>query len=336
MGGWRAGASRALLNASMGLSACGGRSVIHGLEANRDDGGQSAVGRGAAGAGGTAGAVAAAGAVASAGAVAIGGASGGPVTALGGAPAAGRAATGGEGAAPAVAGHAGSDTRAGGLPMRDCGAVIDDMDDRTGWICHGNGRVGAWYAYNDGFGLQVPPVEPPGTPILPTLNAGVTTTGGSQAAMYSFHSYPDLQVLAGQSDAWGAGIGFDLNFDGVVRGVYDASAFGGITFWVRSDLSNSVLVRVNTDISTPAEYGGTCATEFCGTWSTPVNVSPNWQAVTLPFSGFDFWPVDVNQPPPVPPVLDPHRLTNIQFLFAEFPPDTQARDIWLDHLFFFP
>lgn len=331
---WRAGTKRALLNVAMALCACGGRSMAGNGEAELP----GAAGHGAAGASGFS-------------ASSIGGASGGgragtsgdaAAPSLGGSPATsgdaatpavgGRTGTNGDGATPSVGPSAGSGSAAaGGIPTRECGSLIDDLDDGTGWICHGDGRVGAWYAYNDGFGVQIPAVEPPGTPILPSAG-GVTTNGGREGAMYSFHSYPNPADL--QSDAWGAGIGLDLNFDGVVRGVYDASGFTGITFWVRSNLSSSVLVRLNTDTTTPAEYGGSCATEFCGTWSISIGVGAKWEQVTLPFSTFLFWPIDVEQPPPVPPAFDLHRLTNIQFLFVEFPPDLADRDIWLDDLAF--
>jgi len=210
------------------------------------------------------------------------------------------------------------------------------MEDGSGRICHGDGRVGVWYAYNDGFGVQIPAPEPQGTPILPSVVTGAKSSPASTRAMYSFHHYPDPTLL-NWSVGWGAGIGFDLASDGAHYGTFSAAGFTGISFWVRSDRTVWLLVRANTLLTTPATYGGACPNDFCGTWSYSVPVTKDWvkQAVSFEKLGSFFWSPDVNHPVSPPPVLDPELLTNLQFLFVEYPTDTADRDIWIDDVSFY-
>jgi hypothetical protein len=225
---------------------------------------------------------------------------------------------------------------AGGMATRECGLLIDDLEDGTGRICHGDGRVGVWYAYNDGFGVQIPAPEPQGTPILPSVVTGAQSSLGSARAMYSFHHYPDPTLLTLPA-AWGAGIGLDLASDGAHYGTFAAAGFSGVTFWVRSELTFRLLVRANTVLTTPAKYGGECATDFCGTWSVPVTVTKEWvkQSVSFEQLGSSFWSPDVNHPISPPPAFEPDLLTNIQFLFVEYPTDVADRDIWIDDVSFY-
>src|SRR5262245_29503993 len=45
--------------------------------------------------------------------------------------------------------------------------TIDDMEDMDGSITMAGGRQGAWYSYNDGTGMQTPPVDPMGMTPFP-------------------------------------------------------------------------------------------------------------------------------------------------------------------------
>src|SRR5688500_8667533 len=48
-------------------------------------------------------------------------------------------------------------TRPDPIAERDvCLGLIDDLEDGTGRICEGDGRIGVWYAFNDGTGTQWP------------------------------------------------------------------------------------------------------------------------------------------------------------------------------------
>lgn len=259
-----------------------------------------------------------------AGTAAGGGAtSGGAAVAGGGAAVAGNGGrnAGGAGGQGAAAGSGGS----GGAVY--CGRLIDDMEDGSGRICRGSGRVGAWYAYNDGFGLQVPPPQPPGVPILPFEIPG--TRQGSQRAMFSSHHYPDPSILKAP-DTWGAGIGVDLAFDGARYLSYDASGFTGIYFWNRSSNYKYFEVRINTTATTPVAYGGTCPSEYCGAYVKGFWSDMKWQESLLYFS--DLQPrryLDVVLPP-----FDARQVTNIQFFFVLYPTGSSDADLWVDDLSF--
>jgi len=275
--------------------ACGGRSL-------RSDGG-------ATGEGGASAAAGAAGALGSAG---LGGASGGAAGSAG------------------AAGGAGLAGSAGVAGMEACGPLIDDMEDGTGRLCAGAGRVGAWYAYNDGLGVQWPPPGEPGTPILPVeLDA---RRGQSTRAMYSFHSYGDVSQVDG-TKGWGAGIGLDLWFDGRTYAAYDASAYTGVSFFARSGRSyTEVQLRVNSVDTTLDAYGGTCPKEFCNTYAKPFYVTDEWVEYRVAFA--DLHPYLAE--PLAPTVLRTDRLTNLQFLFVRFAPGVSTdADVWIDDVRFF-
>jgi len=300
--------------------ACGGRSVERSTAPLLGEGGDTAAhGAGSDGGG-------------SAGHDRSGGSPGGGRAAIGGAPSSGAGGATPNSGRGGTTGDAGA--AAGRPPTRDCGLLIDDMEDGTGHICEGNGRVGVWYAYNDGLGVQIPALTPSGTPILPSVVTGSPSSPGSTRAMYSFHHYPDPSHL---SEAWGAGIGLDLAADSTHYGTFAAAGFTGITFSVRSDLSYRLFVRVNTLLTTPAKYGGACPSDYCGTWSVTVSVTTDWTKRSVSFEelGRSFWSPDLHHPLSPPPAFEPNLLTNIQFLFVAYPSDAQDRDIWLDDVAFY-
>ena len=229
------------------------------------------------------------------GAVAVGGG-----IALGGVPVGGTTSSGGT-----TGGTNSGGTGTGG--EGDCGPLIDDMESNTGFICHGSGRVGAWYACNDGTGTQIPEPTEPGTPILPYRLA--ESRGSSQLAMYT---------QGGGFDDWGAGIGVDLAFDGETYGLYNGLAYGGIRFWARSDLWNDIDVRISTAATTLTDFGGRCEEEPCNPPQVRISLTPEWQQFALsyldfsaPRDGFD-------------------EIVNIQF----FPRRYEDFDYWIDDLAF--
>lgn len=126
--------------------------------------------------------------------------------------------------------------------------LIDNMEDpeRGGSIIDSaDGRVGAWYTYNDETpsGVQTPPAaafEPD------TLE--VPREGSKYAARSTGEGFI----------GWGAGFGFDLKNNGTSKLAYDASGYKGITFWAMTTEGNSPDVHVTfNDISTSPE-GGVC------------------------------------------------------------------------------
>jgi len=204
------------------------------------------------------------------------------------------------------------------------------MEDGTGRICSGEGRLGVWYAYNDGFGTQWPAPQTPGTPILPIAIPG--GPAGSTRAMFSRYVYANFDSIDPNAAPWGAGIGLDLSFDGVTYGTYDASRYDGITFFARSSRESVELhVRVNTTDSTLVDFGGTCLVEFCNTydyffWLEGIE----WKRYSVRFA--DLHPYVST---PGLPEFRRDLLTNIQFLFVRYRPTYADTEIWIDDVSWF-
>jgi hypothetical protein len=229
-----------------------------------------------------------------------------------------------------------------GAPSRSCGLLIDDMEDGTGFICQGNGRRGAWYLYNDGLGTQVPAVTTPGVPILPTLIPG--GRGTSTRAMYSSYNYDPPErcadFLPDGAMAWGAGIGLDINFDGQKYGLFDASAYDGITFWARTNngYANTMIVRVGTQQTTLADYGGTCIKEFCNPLGSFVSLTSTWVQYRIPFESLYVHLDDRGRLDETPEPFERDKITNIQFLFDPYSNSCVIDNpsaLWIDDLSFY-
>ena len=188
-----------------------------------------------------------------------------------------------------------------------CGGLIDDLESGSGRICTGSGRIGVWYAFNDGLGEQWPAPTLPGVPISTSEIPG--GRGGSTRAMHTYG-----QGFAG----WGVGVGLDFAFDGTSYGSYDASAFDGIRFWARSDTVQKLRVRVSTRPTTIVDYGGTCPAKWCGPHSRDFDVGASWVELSLPF----------NDLPQADFLRD--ELTNLQFM-----PLVEPFDFWIDDVRFY-
>ncbi|MBN2194347.1 MAG: leucine-rich repeat domain-containing protein [Polyangiaceae bacterium] len=246
------------------------------------------------------------------GALATGGASGGAgaasggVLATGGASATGPASGGSSGTGAADTGG----VSVVGVERRDCGPLIDDMEDGTGHVCDDGVRRGVWYAFNDEGAEQWPAPRTPGVPI-PTAEI----PGGRGESRRAMHTW------GGTFTGWGAGIGVDLAFDGATYGLYDASAYDGVTFWVRGELGHTFELRVSDEATTHQDYGGTCSREPCVANTLDVGYGAEWTHVWVSFDRLD----DRSDS------LDLSRLTNLQFFVRDEPPF----DFWIDDLAFY-
>ncbi len=200
------------------------------------------------------------------------------------------------------------------MPPRTCGLLIDDQEDGSGRICEGvEGRRGAWYVFNDDAGMQWPLKTVPGVPIATSANDG--RGGESRRAMHTFGS---------GFTKWGSGIGFDLHFDGTRYQTYDARAYAGIGFWMRSSEVQRLRLRVSSAYSTAPEYGGTCTETSCaGPPGVALQATPRWRYYEV---GFDELAIPDSR---LRVELD--RLTNVQFM-----PELRGEtfDYWVDDVTF--
>jgi len=230
--------------------------------------------------------------------------------ALGGTTHAGGALGTGASLALGGAAHSGGAVGTGGTSSSlVCGTKITDLEDGTGRICEGvEGRRGVWYAFNDGTGVQWPVPTTPGVAIetsevLPERN-------GSRRAIHS---------TASGFTYWGAGVGFDVAFDGATYGLYDASAYDGISFWAKGNVATpgaSFEFRVSTADTTLTKYGGRCASEPCHPpLAKSIHPHDEWAQYWVPFVSLG--------------TLPRGELTNVQFKsYAAF-------DLWVDDVAFF-
>src|SRR6478609_1335218 len=224
---------------------------------------------------------------------------------------AGQFARGGAGGSGGSAGGQLSNGGASGAEPRDCGALIDDMEDESGHICFGAGRVGVWYSFNDGTlsAVQWPAEAPPGTPIATSL-----IPGGRGASAHGIHTY------GSGFWGWGSGVGVDLNFDGATYHVYDATHYQGVQFWARGgDANGELRFRVGTASTTALKYGGTCGStldaECAGPAGTSLKVGAEWRQFTVSFGELGV-------------ASERDHLTNIQFMTKG------SFDFWIDDVSF--
>ena len=229
-----------------------------------------------------------------------------------GAPGAGGSGADGRPAADASA-DSGADAAADARPDRggaggSCGALIDDVENGSGRICEGpEGRRGVWYAFNSDAGTQWPQPTAPGVPIT-TSEIPDGGRGDSRRAMHTYGT---------AFGTWGAGIGFDVAFDGTTYGLYDGSGYSGVTFWARGAPLSQAYFRVSTSESTLPKYGGSCPSVNCGPLSVTITFYEDWTRYWVPFAEL--------------PGLERSKVTNMQFLAST----TAPFDFWIDDVSFF-
>jgi hypothetical protein len=184
--------------------------------------------------------------------------------------------------------------------------------------------MGGWYAYDDESGGEQIPT---GSVIEPTLG-GLSEDGFA------------LRVRGSDFTAWGSGFG--ANF--AARGpgeecLFDASAYAGISFWVRGRIEPDGIVPageegklrvqiIEKDVS-PVEEGGNCDGLSGACWdSHRVRIEPTecWTKHSLPFDEFvaDGWGMSGGE-------LDTDELYLLGFEVS----NGQGYDLWIDQIEFF-
>jgi hypothetical protein len=194
------------------------------------------------------------------------------------------AGSGGTGGATGSGGTGGSGGSggSGGDTTADTGTpgtvdIIDDMEDNDGSITPVNGRVGAWYTYNDltAGATQVPKQGEPFT----------MTAGGKGGSGYAANTKGSGFAL------WGAGYGFNFKDPGDGDGgsnksTYDASAYSGISFWAKAGAASDKAIRVNVSNKETDPAGAICmpADKCNDHFGNAVTLTGEWAEYTLPFA----------------------------------------------------
>ncbi len=153
-------------------------------------------------------------------------------------------------------------------------AMIDDLEDGDPVIANLEGRVGAWYTYNDASA---------GASQSPAAGAMFTPTAGG-ASGSAFHANTTGSGFA----EWGAGMGLDLNNpgDGMggagIKGTYDASGYGGIAFSARGNAA--VRVKLQVEAIVPTAEGGTCADMCDDAHGATIQLTGDWVQYSVTFA----------------------------------------------------
>lgn len=133
--------------------------------------------------------------------------------------------------------------------------VVEDVEDGDTAIRVAGGRSGGWYGYSDAGTVSLDPTA-------------VGHVGGG------------MQIAFAAVDSGWSGFGF--NFAGAGdKEPYDASAFTGISFWIRADVATSLTFAV-ADVNT--DPAGDICDECHDHWATSVSATTEWTQVTLHWS----------------------------------------------------
>lgn len=233
---------------------------------------------------------------------------------------AGTGSGGARGGTEGVLPKAGTQSKAGGSSdeggaMSTIGVaenMIDDFQDTDQAILPQQGRSGAWYAANDGLGMQTPRSD---QPLVPT--ALPSPRGASTRAIHTF---------GGPFTMWGALIGTSLASDGDRGLEYDLSGYQGMRLWVRSgSTSPSSAKSVRLNLPTPGTNAGSGACTVCNDhFGFDVPLTAQWELVDVPFSS-------LKQHGYGRPALAKPELAHVTSLQLGFGANV-AFDLWVDDI----
>ena len=205
--------------------------------------------------------------------------------------------------------------------------MIDDFEDGDADICDSVGRRGVWLIIGDGTSDAV--VEPPqGALVEPTL-----IPGGRGASRYAAH-------FSGSGFTnWGVKLHTELNNQtGLAAQPYDVHTAGGISFWMRSNVS--VYVNLTLPQTTGTYLGGDCVdmgqqtncfNHFKYRPPTPPDAD-TWVEYQIPFAALG----QSTFGPPGDQSYGSATWTPTQLLAVEFQVDpNETFDVWIDDVSFF-
>lgn len=239
---------------------------------------------------------------------------------------------------PVPCARSGSHPAACLLPGTDCSAIvtwcsdpllIDDMEDDNFAICNSGGRSGGWFTAADGTEGTLSPAQ---AFVMTPIPGG---RGDSHVA---------ARMTASGFTTWTQ---MDLSFNEA----YDASAHGGITFWMKTDAPN-VAVTLPISQTVPVSMGGLCPDSTTSTHCYDdylfeiTSPHPNdWFQYHVPYSSL-FQANSASHRPtrrlesssdangnlmPGSATWDPTQLTGVKFTVNEPP----TFELWIDDLSFY-
>jgi hypothetical protein len=184
-------------------------------------------------------------------------------------------------------------------------ALVDDMEDGDELICASPARQGHWYTFSD-------------DPKSAYEFREDAIAEGREASRRAAH------LVGAGLIGWGAGIGMTVSTPGL--DTYDASAAGGIHFWMRGS-APFVRVQFRLPETTPTAYSpGTCVDAWnCDNhfYFGVTSQSDDWTEYRVPFSA-------VRQAAGGTATWNPARLIAIEFSVV-----SQDFDVWIDDVSFY-
>jgi len=214
----------------------------------------------------------------------------------------------------------------GSKPTGGCAdpLMIDDMEDGDRFICASSGRTGAWYTITDSTSTNISPTGDFTQSLIPDGRSG-----SRHAAHMTGFGFTD----------WGAAMGFSLNGEGDAAQPYDASATGGVRFWMKSNVPVDVGFPIPETLATGAAAAcvddtriWNCGNDFQFTITTPP--PGTWKEYDVPFTAaaqtFRTAP-DLSSITQGTARWDPSRLVAVQF--GVYP--QQPFDVWVDDVRFY-
>ena len=196
--------------------------------------------------------------------------------------------------------------------------TLDDFEEApTAWSPAGgiginwpaqDGRTGAWTQYASTPGkLEV---------------AATDTNGGSPGSKQALH-------YSGGPGTFEATLALPMG-----SSCYDASAYDGISFWVKGNAgagNGKIKFNLHTPVSEPKESGGACTAGCYDHFAKMIDVTPGWTHYQIKWA--DFARTDCKSPtPPIPDGFEPHKqIVALSFSVGDM---NKGFDYWIDDVTF--
>ena len=211
------------------------------------------------------------------------------------------------------------------------GVIFSNFDSGDGALS-GNGMTGTWYEYHD----ETDPDTVTQSPTWNDAGGWLPEPGGLTSDGYALHA-----IGSGFSE-WGSGQGATPAWNDAEQRncLYDASAFDGITFWMRgsivydggtaAEMDQGVLKFGITEPDVvPVDQGGNCTGDVgqCWDWhKARITLTECWRRYSFRFDELtqDGWGAS-------DPELEMDKMLNFNFEVAQ----GHSYDFWLDEVEFF-
>lgn len=202
-----------------------------------------------------------------------------------------------------------------GSPCKTQEAMIADGDDNNNQTVVIGGRGGYWYTFSD----------MDGTEIWPTAGAKGGTfemsPGGAENTPYAARFKGTVAVA--ETPVQG---GMGMNFLDP-KGGYDASQYGGISFWAKAGPGSVTNVRLKVPDANTDPDGGICS-ECFNDFGINIALTQEWQHYIVPFGALKQLP---GWGKPKKMGVDKSRLYGVQFQVDE---KGKPFDVWVDQIRF--